>query len=123
MTNHPHITYAQLITLYEVSRKINSQLNLKILFDEIMDSAIELLHAEKGVLLLKQSDSDELSVEVARFLDKRSIDEVVALSQTVIKKVETEGKPVLLQNVPESSNVGPTTSLARHKSNLSFAFH
>src|SRR3990172_252445 len=115
MTNQANITYAQLITLYEVSRKINSQLNLKILLDEIMDSAIELLHAEKGVLLLKRPDSDELSVEVARFLDKRSIDEVVTLSQTVVKKVETEGKPVLLQSIPENTGTLPTTSIARLK--------
>lgn len=111
----PAINYSQLNALFEVSKKINSQLNYKLLLEEIMDQAIELLHAEKGLLLLRSDDSDELGVEVARWIDKRTIEDVVALSRSVIKKVEKEGKPVLLQKVPETGGVDHSTSLARFK--------
>lgn len=103
------------MTLYEVSKKINSQLNYRKLLDEIMDSVIELLQAEKGVLLLKHSDPGDLIVEVARFLDKSSIDEVVALSNTVIQKVEHEKKPVLIQNTPETYGTQTPLSQRRYK--------
>ncbi|HEX9653597.1 MAG TPA: GAF domain-containing protein, partial [bacterium] len=111
----PAINYSQLNTLYEVSKKINSQLNYKLLLEKIMDQAIELLHAEKGLLLLRDDKSDDLQVEVARWMDKRTIQDVVALSRSVIKKVEKEGKPVLLQKVPETGGVDHSTSLMRYK--------
>jgi len=112
--DQPNITYAQLVTLVEVSRKINSQLNLQMLLDEIMDLAIELLHAEKGLILLR-NESRELAVRVARHMDKRSIADVVELSRSIIKKVEKEGKSVLMQNVPDSGDVPSTSSMIRYK--------
>lgn len=115
MADQANISYAQLVTLFEVSRKINSQLNFQKLLDEIMDLAIELLKAEKGLLLLKQLDDKELAVQVARQADKHTIDEVVALSRTVIKKVEGEGAPLLLQRVPELRGLDANASLMRHK--------
>ncbi len=116
MENQAQITHPQLVALYEVSRKINSQLNFQMLLDDIMDLAIELLHAEKGVLLLRESNSQELTVQAARFMDKRRIDDVIALiSRTIVKQVESGGKPVLLQNVPDTPGIDPRTSLIRHK--------
>ncbi|MFQ5771099.1 MAG: GAF domain-containing protein, partial [bacterium] len=116
MTNKTtNITYAQLITLYEVSRKINSQLNYKLLLEQIMDLAIGLLHAEKGLILFRNEDSEELTVQVARWMDKRTIQDVVALSRSIIKKVESEGKPVLLQRVPEAPAGDSSKSLVRYK--------
>lgn len=110
-----NITYPQLIALYEISRKINSQLNFKELLKEIMDLAIELLHAEKGLLLLRNDATDELHVEVARLMDRRTIADVVELSRTIIKKVETEGKPILLKKVPHTGRQSASSSLAKYK--------
>ncbi|MFQ5824392.1 MAG: ATP-binding protein [bacterium] len=115
MGTESNINFAQLITLYEVSRKINSQLNLHKLLDEIMDLAIQLLHAEKGLILLRDLDSGEFSVEVARAMDKRTIEDVVKWSHTIIKRVESEGQPVLLQRVPETKGGDISSSLVRYK--------
>ncbi|NIR50336.1 GAF domain-containing protein, partial [candidate division KSB1 bacterium] len=76
---------------------------------------IELLHAEKGLILFRDENSGELAVEVARQMDKRSIENVVALSSSVIKKVESEEQPVLLQKVPDMEEHNTSTSLARYK--------
>lgn len=115
ITKQTNITFDQLITLYEVSRKINSQLNFQKLLDEIMDLAINILQAEKGLLLLKEEDSDELTVQVARLMDQRRMDEIVAVSRSIIKKVEGEMKPILLQRVPDTTGVSENTSLIRYK--------
>jgi len=115
ITKQTNITFDQLITLFEVSRKINSQLNFQKLLDEIMDLAINILQAEKGLLLLKEEDSDELTVQVARLMDQRKMDEIVAVSRSIIKKVEGEMKPILLQRVPDTTGVSENTSLIRHK--------
>lgn len=115
MQANNNITYSQLKTLYEVSKKINSQLNFERLLDEIMDLAIELLHAEKGMILFRDQSSGDLSVKVARSMDKRTIQEVVEFSRSIIKKVESEGKPVLLQNVPSFKDLEKSKSLVRYK--------
>ena len=115
ITKQTNITFDQLITLFEVSRKINSQLNFQKLLDEIMDLAINILQAEKGLLLLKEEDSDELTVQVARLMDQRRMDEIVAVSRSIIKKVEGEMKPILLQRVPDTTGVSENTSLIRYK--------
>lgn len=115
MSIDPNISHAQLVTLYEVSKKINSQLDVKKLLGEIMDLAIEHLKAEKGLILLFDEESNELKVEVARHFEKTNIDDVVALSRSIIKRVEAEGKPVLLKSVPETERQHVSTSLVRHK--------
>ncbi|MFQ6113525.1 MAG: ATP-binding protein, partial [bacterium] len=90
-------------------------LNLQKLLDEIMDLAVQLLHAEKGVILLRNQDPGKLSVEVARAMDKRTIDDVVKLSHSIIKKVESKGEPVLLQHVPETKGIDTSSSLIRYR--------
>lgn len=69
-----NVSFEQLQTLYEVSRKINSQLNFQKLLDEIMDLAVALLRAEKGLILFQNKKSMEMDVKVARAPDKRTID-------------------------------------------------
>ena len=53
MSTTTNLNPLRLLTLYEVSNKINSELNLEKLLDEIMDQAIALLKAQKGLILLK----------------------------------------------------------------------
>lgn len=115
MDENRNITYAQLITLYEVSRKINSQLNFQKLLEEIMDLAIELLHAEKGLILIRHESNGELVVEIARHMDKRTIQDVAALSRSIINKVESKGEPVLMQNIPDTQGKNTSSSLMRYK--------
>lgn len=115
MNTTGHITHAQLITLFEVSRKINSELNLDKLLNEIMDRAIKLLHAEKGLILFRSEETGELDVQLARSMDQRAMNEVVELSRSIIKKVESEGKPILLQNIPDRPGGHATQSMVRYK--------
>jgi hypothetical protein len=63
---HPQsdITFTQLRMLHDVSKKVNSQLDLPILLNEILDLAIGLLHAEKGLILLREEASGEFVVQV-----------------------------------------------------------
>jgi len=114
MANTSNIAPSRLLMLYEVSNKINSQLNLKKLLDEIMDQAIALLQAEKGLILFKK-DSGDLTVEVARAMDQHNIKDVLAMSHTVIEKVDKEGKSVLLQKVPDIQGGSPTESMLLYK--------
>ena len=115
MSTTTSITPLRLITLYEVSRQINSQLNLDKLLDEIMDQAIALLRAEKGLVLLREAEGGELGVKVARQMDRQNLIDAVAMSRSVIERVEKEGEPVLLQKVPDIPGEDATKSMVMYK--------
>ncbi|MCG8608667.1 ATP-binding protein [bacterium] len=115
MTSELNISHVQLAALFKVTQKISSQLNLAKLLDEIMDLAIDLLHAEKGLILLRESDQDDLSVKAARAMNKQSIDDVVAMSRSIVRKAEAEGKSVLLEKVPSVPDPASSESLLRYK--------
>ena len=115
MTSELNISRAQLAALFKVTQKISSQLNLAKLLNEIMDLAIDLLHAEKGLILLRESEQGDLSVKAARAMNKQSIDDVVAMSRSIVRKAEAEGKSVLLEKVPSVPDPASTESMLRYK--------
>ncbi len=115
MANTGNISASRLATLYEVSRKINSHLNLDRLLEEIMDQAIELLEAEKGLILLKEGPAGELVVKVARSMDTNATRSAVMMSRTVIERVEQQGEPVLMQRVPDLAEVDTSKSMMLYK--------
>lgn len=105
------ITFAQMRTLHEVSQKVNSQLDLPILLTEIMDLAIDLLRAEKGLILLKDEASGEFVVRVARAMDRQSIENVVAMSHSIANQVGTEARNRLMRTYPDSDGASLTDSV------------
>jgi signal transduction histidine kinase len=115
MSTQSNITYSQLQALIEVSRKINSQLNLQMLLDEIMDQAVEFLRAEKGLILFRKENSDALDIRVARAIEKSTQQNFVAMSRSIINKVLDKGEPVFLERVPSAEEEGASKSMMRFK--------
>lgn len=115
MSTTTNLNPLRLLTLYEVSNKINSELNLEKLLDEIMDQAIALLKAQKGLILLKDQEDSEFSVEVARAMDRQNALDAVTMSRTVINKVNEEGKSILLQKVPDIQDQDISKSMVLYK--------
>jgi signal transduction histidine kinase len=115
MANQDNISQTQLQTLFEVSKKINSQLDLDKLLDEIMDLAVGLVQAEKGLILLREAQSENLSVKVARAKDKQATQEVVAMSKSTVDKVASSGQSMLIQAVSKDDKKQVPPSFFRHK--------
>ncbi|RMH75645.1 MAG: GAF domain-containing protein [Calditrichaeota bacterium] len=109
------ITLEQLMTLYEVSEVINSQLHLDTLLDTIMDRAIALLKAEKGVILFKDEETGELVPKVARGMTGQTTRDAIQISRTVVKRVEQEEEPILLQKIPDVPGGQTSKSMVLHK--------
>ena len=51
-----------LTTIYQVSQIINSILDLKELLNKVMDQATDLVGAERGLIFLYRSESDEMEM-------------------------------------------------------------
>ncbi len=91
----------RLLALYEVSAAINSQHDPDKLLDEIMDQAIALLQAQKGLILFFGDRKGKLSVKVARFMEEGFNMNPESMSRTVISRVAANGKPVLMSRVAD----------------------
>jgi len=90
---------AHIYLLYELSQKLNSSLNLKAVLNNTMDTVLEVMKAERGYFLLIDKRTGELKIEVARNIDKVTIESKdFSISKKIIDQVAKEGKPILTSN-------------------------
>jgi Nif-specific regulatory protein len=81
-------------TLYEVAKKINSVLNLDQLLDNIMDSALEAMNGERGMIFL--IENEQLSLKVSRNVEKETIRDATEISLSILRDVLNAGKPIIV---------------------------
>jgi sigma-B regulation protein RsbU (phosphoserine phosphatase) len=85
----------RLALLYRVSQTFNSSLDLDEVLDRVMDEVIAAVQAERGFLMLRESDG-RLVFRVARGMDHETIDDPqFQVSRSVVERVAHEGQPVL----------------------------
>ena len=85
--------------LYEVGQTISSTLELEEVLNQVMDRIIQLTGAERSFLMLKDEDTGEMEVSVARNVDKAVLAQAdFSVSRTIVQQVATEGKPVATTN-------------------------
>jgi len=104
----------QLNTLYEVSKLINSILNLELLFDTTMRLVLQLLRAERGVLLLLNPETAQLEVVAGKEMDKETIRDVTKLSSSIIARVTKRGEPIICSDALSDSRFKKRKSVILH---------
>ena len=101
----------KLEALAEAGHVINSALGLKRVLEEVMDSLISLVQAERGFLVLLDDDG-ELKVQIARGIDHVNLNEAAfALSRTIVQQVMSTGEPVLTTNAQDDPRFGNEASV------------
>jgi PAS domain S-box-containing protein len=91
--------HEQLSALYEVTRLINSTLDLEEVLKRVMDTIIELTGAERGFLMLIDDETGELEFKVAREMDRKTIDDSsFQISRTIVWQVARDGVPIVTTN-------------------------
>jgi len=84
----------QLVAVYAMIRKLNSQSDPGSMLESILDMALEVVHAERGMILLRDSETERFSVHLARNLEHETIAEAGAFSSGIVAQAG-EGKAVL----------------------------
>ena len=98
VSEHLHTGHRQLEALVGVGHVINSSLGQKRVLEEVMDSVIALMRAERGLIMLRD-EHDEFPVEAARGIDHVSLTgDDFSVSNTIVRSVAETGKPVLTTN-------------------------
>jgi Nif-specific regulatory protein len=84
----------RLLALYDMIRALNSETDPDALMESILDMAIEVVEAERGMILLRDPLTDEFSVTLARNLEKETIADAESYSRHIVAEAGA-GKPVL----------------------------
>lgn len=104
------------VRLYEVTKAINSQLDSEKLMELIMDTAIELIQAERGCIVVVGEDQKPQEFQVARNLNKEDVSDLeFQLSQSIIHHVLTTGEAVSTTNAQEDSRFVHSVSIRDQK--------
>lgn len=103
---------SQLGALMRIGRAINSSLGKRRVLEEVMDRLIELMHAERGFLMLKRPDG-ALEFEIARGIDRINLEEeAFKVSSTIVERVAATGETILTTNAQEDPRFGGQMSVA-----------
>lgn len=91
---------SQLQALQEIGAVINSSLDLTQVLSEVMDAIINLTRAERAILLLLDEETAELEVQVARNMDRETIEKSQSfeISRSIVRTVAATGEPVVTTN-------------------------
>jgi transcriptional regulator with GAF, ATPase, and Fis domain len=100
--------------LLALSRRLNSELRLAPLLDQVIDTAIELTSAERGFLLLFRPGSDrDLDVVVARNFAQSALDRSeLQLSRSIAERAARTGEVVLTVDAAFDERFGAAESVA-----------
>ena len=106
---------SRLGALIGVGRSINSSLELERVLEEVMDSLIKLMSAERGFLMLREPDG-ELKEGIARGIDHSNLNkDEIKVSQTIVKKVVESGEAILTTNAQEDPRFENQASVAAYQ--------
>lgn len=86
-------------TLYDVARNITSVLDLNVLLDTIMDSALRAMNGERGLIFL--IEQDQLQLKVSRNVEKETISDATEISLSILRDVLHAGKPIIVSDTSQ----------------------
>jgi Nif-specific regulatory protein len=90
----PALSSPALLTLQDITRTITSILSLDELLERVMDLAIELVGAERGILFLRDEAVGDMRIRVARNTEKETLGDATEYSSQVLKESEA-GRSIL----------------------------
>ena len=92
--------HTQLKAMQDIGAVINSSLDLEEVLGFVMDAIIRLTQAERAILLLREEESGELKVQLARNVDMESIKKSASfeISRSIVQSVAESGEAVVTMN-------------------------
>jgi len=106
---------SQLGALIGIGRTINSSLGLKRVLEEVMDTLIALMRAERGFLMLREPGG-QLTVRIARGIDHVNLEEdSFKVSRTIVERVAATSETILTTNAQEDPRFENQMSVAAYQ--------
>ena len=116
VNEHARVRQSQLGALMGIGRVINSSRGLQRVLEEVMDTLIALMRAERGFLMLRDPNDGKLKPEISRGIDHLNLDEeIIKVSQTIVRKVSSTGESVLTTNAQADPRFENQMSVAAYQ--------
>ncbi len=103
--------HKSMTALAEISRVVNSSLELDEVLRIVMDNIVRLTRAERGFLMLRD-ENGQMVTQVARNWTQESIKAgEAAMSRTVVQRVIDSGEPIVTTNAQEDQRFSGQASV------------
>jgi len=102
-----------LATLFEVTQVINSIHDPEELLDKVMDLAIEMVGAERGLIFLSRDDAADMEPVVARNVERQTIRDATAYSRSILREAG-RGRPILTHDAEHDARFRDYRSVLRY---------
>lgn len=107
--------WRNLRSLAQIGSVVNSSLELDRVLQVVMDTIIQITGAERGFLMLRNNESGEMDVRVARNWSHESLEpDELNISQTVVRRVLNSGQPVMTTDAQEDPRFAGQESVVLH---------
>ncbi len=104
----------RLAMLSNIFSRLTTDFNIREVLDCIIQSAIALIQAERGLILFLQENSLQPRIYIARDAVGNAIEiDVLKLSEGTISRVLKEGKPLFSTNLEDDDDIGMQDSIIR----------
>jgi len=85
----------QVSALSEIASLIGSIIDINAMYQRVVDAVVNLLGAERGLLLLFSDRGNKLEVAAQSCMDKATVKDARTLSRGVIREATTSGHPII----------------------------
>jgi adenylate cyclase len=102
-------SYDKLRFAYTLSRAIGTEPDLDTMLERVIDTAFELLPADRAVILLRDQATGEQRPRVAR--QRKAEDSAIVLSSTILSEVTSSKAGVLLTDTGQDTQYGGAKSI------------
>ncbi|HPZ07408.1 MAG TPA: GAF domain-containing sensor histidine kinase [Candidatus Eremiobacteraeota bacterium] len=112
----PNIKSDRFALLYQVGQVVNSTLDFNEVLNRIMDMVIDVMKAERGYLVLIDTETGDFVFKTARRMDKQEVaEEDLSLSRSIVRKVAETGESVLSTNALQDPRFKKSSSILLHE--------
>ncbi len=102
---------ARLARFFEFSHKLGGGFSLEEVLQDVVDLAIDVTKAERGMLILRRDD-DTLDTRVARDAASRSLPlDGLRVSETLVRMAFAAGKPSIVEDVNQDAGLALAASI------------
>ena len=107
--------HQRLMLLYDFSKTVNSHLeDQDEMLDEIMNTAMKMLEADRGFIALVDEDTGELTCELVKSGGEGDFTEKLEVSRTIVHKVLNDGVSIMTVNAQEDTKFDKAKSIREY---------
>lgn len=101
--------HKKLEIIYNISQAVSSIFDLKELMEKVAGLVLEVIKADRFLLMLRDEKTGEIVPQMAIGNDKREVE--IGISQTMVRRVTSEGVSILVRNTREDLHFREAQSL------------